>query len=72
MRGWSGLVRPTKTAYWKHSAALEAASKAAVEALAKLDFLLTSVGLLIRPEVWRHRRPVYFPEPARISSEYIK
>ncbi|MGZ3303010.1 MAG: hypothetical protein ACXVBG_19155, partial [Isosphaeraceae bacterium] len=36
-----------------HSAALEAASKAAVEALAKLDFSLTSVGLLIRPEVCR-------------------
>jgi len=51
VRGWSGLVRLPKTAYWKHSAALEAASKAAVEALAKLDFFLTSVGLLTRPEV---------------------
>src|SRR5208337_414263 len=40
-----------KTAYWKLSAALEAASKAAVEALAKLDFFLTPVGLLTRPEV---------------------
>lgn len=67
------LVGLPKTACWKHSPDLEAASKAAVEALAKLDLFLTSVGLLTRPEVCkRHRRPVYFPEPARISSEYIK
>jgi len=31
VRGWSALVRLTKTAYRKHSAALEAAGKAAVQ-----------------------------------------
>ena len=51
VRGWSALVRLSNTAYRKHSAALEAAGKAAVEALAKLDFFFTSVGLLTGPEV---------------------
>jgi len=72
VRGWSALVRLPKTAYWKHSAALEAASKAAAEALAKLDFSSPRWGRSFARRSAGHRRPVYFPESARISSEYIK
>ncbi|MGO8902453.1 MAG: hypothetical protein ACLQU5_29520 [Isosphaeraceae bacterium] len=73
VRGWSALVRLTKTAYRKHSAALEAAGKAAVAAPRQARLLPHLGGAAHRPGgLWRHRRPVYFPEPARISSEYIK